>query len=523
MNDKIVRKENSYRSHGKSDNPTDYRKRKDRVVAGKKNAGMANPYGRSLIKLKNKKSHISEKREESLRNKPEYGNRAKKERIYFNGINVHTEKSTTQKAFRTNDKDEWGKPLQKEMIRSKEVSGSQRTRIISLTAKSFRQSDDNSTNEMYNRKKRNKIISTYKGFQRADAYQRVNAGLAMAQQRVYRAGTKSIEDTKKNMKRILTIGRRTANKDANKENNQDIQSKTQKVRVVGKTGKKDTKGKLRRKNNKARKLITGAYAVSIVSGYGQQPNNIETSGTSSRMGIMFAIKFIAFTMIVLDIISKLIAILITAIIFIIVVIVNISLISIIAAIVVAVITTILVYLIAAEIEEELEDSETNYINITDAYMELEYEYQEKVENYINNNVYDGYRIEGEKAEAEDILSTWFEVAQPDLGSLILVLNIEQYNRLKQIYWKYNSLDISVETVEEENTAADDETADGNESQQRQILVITATAKSFEEVMLEYGLEVDKEEYYAQGHEYIVNYNVYLRKIYEAGIYMLPVS
>ncbi len=344
--------------------------------------------------------------------------------------------------------------------------------------------------------------------------QGANDSLNRMQQRVYAAGKKTIKEDTQRIARAVTLGqlgKKKSKKEKDKKEKQEkkenitkragvrsrVNQSKRKKETNGKDGKKSKNGKKRISGTKivrgAGKLAAGTYRP--VSFGGESTEGNSTDEMASRMGfaIMLFAKFLALSILIINIIAKLILLIISTIICVIVVIVvNVSLLSIIVAIITAVVVAIIA-LFWSKHEEDGGGGGRTYVSerrLEDAFYELEDEYEQMINAYIPLSGYDGYRIEGEKAAFYDVLRVWVTVSPPDYGADIWV-SPENLTKLREVYWKFNRIELTTESrMEPELTIVTD--PDGEEQEvevmvEKRIAVITATCIPREEVFQSYGI------------------------------------
>lgn len=327
---------------------------------------------------------------------------------------------------------------------------------------------------------------------------RANNALDRTQSRVYSAGRGAVRDQFAMAKRIISLGRWRQKPD----NAPGLSSKT--VR-------KSRPAKKSKFNKAGTRLIT--YAYSTLSSDNPNEGEGREAAATSGIAVSLVVKFVMLTVLISQILAKLVMIVISSIIFIVAaVIANVSAIIIIVAAIVMVITSIVVFISADEDKDDEGISDVGWYHFSDVYEELDAEYETRITTLINSGSYDGYRIEGDKASAEEITKLFTAISIHNKNDINIhdMLTIDEYRLLNEIYWQVNSINYSV-VKEIHSVVTEDRDDYGNRVEkvvdvELSIIVITASKKTTEDVAKIYNIDsIDVSEYKEQ-------YLMYLKSI-----------
>lgn len=425
-----------------------------------------------------------------------------------------------------------------ELSKRKKDSGIYRIRVVSSVNDKAENDKKTGRNTSTSSDNKININSALRNAVAVQKIRKINHALDRTQHRVVTAGKRTIDDRTKQMKRVLTLGRWNETKAQEKKSAKTEIKRSQSLKGAGRTNRKrndkksiHSRNKNPKKGNRIISMGIGALVSSEATG--DTRNDNAGNATVTSMAVSLIIKFITLTVMIVQIIAKLIMIVVTAIIFIIVaVITNVSFIVIMLAAMAALLATIVSFIVAEEEDKDEDDSSgMGWYHYSDAYEELEHNYEEQIQFIIDEHECDGYRIEGKKASAEDITSIYLtlihssgvESMNSELGMLDDMIDIEGYDLLTDVYWKFNAVEYTTETrtdtIVEEYTDSAGNKRKKKVKVEREILVITAVSENIEDVLKGYGkTEFDMKNSIARARGQLT---VYLNSIkYE---YLIPVG
>lgn len=307
---------------------------------------------------------------------------------------------------------------------------------------------------------------------------KANNALDRTQYRVLSAGRRAVNDQFAMVKQIISLGR------WKQDNTQGISPTT---------GRKSRSRKITSKRSRAgTRLIT--YAYSTLADNHNEGEGREAAATSG-IAVSLVMKFVMLTVLISQIIAKLVMIVISSIIFIIAaVIANVSAIIIIVAAVIMVITSVVVFISADEDKDDEEITDVGWYHYSDVYEELDAAYETKITTLISSGSYDGYRIEGDKASLEEITQLYTAISIHNKNDVNIhdMLTIDEYRLLNELYWQMNSINYNV-VNEIHNVVIEDRDDYGNRVEkvvemEKSIIVITASKKTAEDVAQIYKVD-----------------------------------
>ena len=346
------------------------------------------------------------------------------------------------------------------------------------------------------------------------AYNRTSEALTNARRKITKASLNSVKKSGETAANVMTLGRYKAVKESRdaKKKRKAIYERSQNgnAKIKRKSGKRP----LLRKRTAVGKLgnaMTRTIAMSNVQAAQKevQAGMMESAGVATAL----AIKMVAVVMMVANIVAKLALLVVTVIVGIIVVAVT-SLAGVVAAIVAVVVLVAGIIGIVVSVNDEEDDGSTRIgmHSFVSVYEDLEEQYENKITSLVEigrNAGCESYQIEGEKADAEDVLAVYLAADTTngygtfDADTVWFVIDANGINLLTEIYWDMNETEYFIE-------------ADENGPKK---MLITAKAKDKETVAGEYNAESQLDVVSAH---YFHLFNM-IRNAGQDGRYVLPVG
>lgn len=136
--------------------------------------------------------------------------------------------------------------------------------------------------------------------------------------------------------------------------------------------------------------------------------------------------------------------------------------------------------------------------------EINTEYTNKITDIQRNTQHDEYEINSNRAEWKDVLSIYAVlVTNGEEQSDVITLDDNKINKLKEVFWKMNTITSRVEEIEKEYEITDENGNTKIEKKKIKMLYIDITSKSLQEMIELYNLnenqkiqlaELQKDEY-----------------------------
>ena len=350
------------------------------------------------------------------------------------------------------------------------------------------------------------------------AYRKTSETLTNMQQKVIRASSELLKKSGRKTLNAVTLGsyhspgRVAARKD--KKEQKLRKKENMKSATASKIGRKKSRPSAIKStliNNKLGRFMNRTVAMSRIQN--SQTGTQEQVYASAGMATALAIKMVAVVLMIANIAAKLALLVVTVIVGIIVVAVS-SIASVIIAIaaVVLLIAGIIGIVVSNNNDEDDGSTRVGMHTYESVYEDLEKQYEEKITSFVEigrNAGCESYQIEGEKAEAEDVLAVYLAADTAngygtfDADTVWFVIDANGINLLTEIYWDMNETEYFIE-------------ADENGPKK---MLITAKAKDKETVAGEYNAESQLDVVSAH---YFHLFNM-IRNAGQDGRYVLPVG
>lgn len=137
------------------------------------------------------------------------------------------------------------------------------------------------------------------------------------------------------------------------------------------------------------------------------------------------------------------------------------------------------------------------MTMRDAVMQINQEYNQKVEEIKDSYSFDAYEMQGSRAPWKDVLAVYAvkTTGDPENPQEVASMDEEKVQILSTIYWDMNELSGETETRTVTSETSDDE--DETESSTETVLVITISHKTAQEMAAEYSFNVQQNEYLSE--------------------------
>ncbi|MBO6239497.1 MAG: hypothetical protein J6O61_01440 [Butyrivibrio sp.] len=323
-------------------------------------------------------------------------------------------------------------------------------------------------------------------------YERIDEAITQARRKLVRAGIDSVKKSGAAMLNTFSLGsyqryRQTkVRKGMIRKQSVTDDGTSNKSLVSKKSG--IISGRKRRNSRHLGNTVTRTIAISTVNDI--QPGGQENLNSSAQIALSLMIKMIAMTLMAVKIAVKLALLVVTAALSLVVVAVSSIAGIIIAIVVVVVLIATVVSMVASDTNGD--DSEVGRIGMysyESVYSDLEKQYENKIISLVDigrNAGCESYQIEGEKADAEDVLAVYLAADTAngygtfDADTLWFVIDANGINLLTEIYWRMNEIEYSIEADESvpkkmliKATAKDREIAAGEYNAENQLESVSA--------------------------------------------------
>lgn len=126
------------------------------------------------------------------------------------------------------------------------------------------------------------------------------------------------------------------------------------------------------------------------------------------------------------------------------------------------------------------------------------DFMDKLKEIQNNNTHDDYDITSDRAEWKEILALYaVKVNNGDNATEVVTLTDDKVNTLKSIFWDMNEITYTTKNESVEITTYDDNDNATTKTVTKQILHITVTSKSVDEMMRKYNFTSDQKKQIAE--------------------------
>ena len=120
--------------------------------------------------------------------------------------------------------------------------------------------------------------------------------------------------------------------------------------------------------------------------------------------------------------------------------------------------------------------------------EINTEFTSRITEIQNNNEFDEYEINSNRAEWKDILSLYTVIiSNGEEKTEVITLDDEKVNTLKDIFWSMNTITYNIKEIEKNIETTDEDGNKKTEKTKVKILHIDVTRKTIDEMITEYNL------------------------------------
>lgn len=133
------------------------------------------------------------------------------------------------------------------------------------------------------------------------------------------------------------------------------------------------------------------------------------------------------------------------------------------------------------------ESEVGNRTMSSVITEINTEFTGRITEIQNNNEYDEYEINSNRAEWKDILSVYtVMISKGEEQTEVITLNNDKINKLKDIFWDMNEINYNIEEIEKNIEITDEDGKTKTEKIKVKILHINVTSKTVDEMIEEYN-------------------------------------
>ena len=130
--------------------------------------------------------------------------------------------------------------------------------------------------------------------------------------------------------------------------------------------------------------------------------------------------------------------------------------------------------------------------------EINMEFTNKITDIQNNTEHDDYEINSNRAEWKDVISIYaVEISNGKEQTDVITLDDKKVEKLKEIFWKMNTISSKVEEIEKDIEVTDENGNTKTEKQKRKVLYIDVTSKTIDEMGKEYNFNQKQKEQLAE--------------------------
>lgn len=130
--------------------------------------------------------------------------------------------------------------------------------------------------------------------------------------------------------------------------------------------------------------------------------------------------------------------------------------------------------------------------------EINMEFTNKITDIQNNTEHDDYEINSNRAEWKDVISIYaVEISNGKEQTDVITLDDKKVEKLKEIFWKMNTISSKVEEIEKDIEVTDENGNTKTEKQKRKVLYIDVTSKTIDEMVKEYNFNQKQKEQLAE--------------------------
>lgn len=131
-------------------------------------------------------------------------------------------------------------------------------------------------------------------------------------------------------------------------------------------------------------------------------------------------------------------------------------------------------------------------------LEINMEFTNKITDIQNNTEHDDYEINSNRAEWKDVISIYaVEISNGKEQTEVITLDDKKVEKLKEIFWKMNTISSKVEEIEKDIEVTDENGNTKTEKQKRKVLYIDVTSKTIDEMVKEYNFNQKQKEQLAE--------------------------
>lgn len=144
------------------------------------------------------------------------------------------------------------------------------------------------------------------------------------------------------------------------------------------------------------------------------------------------------------------------------------------------------------------EKEVNGKTMSSVISEINIEFTKKITDIQNNTEHDDYEINSNRAEWKDVISIYaVEISNGEEQTDVITLDDKKVEKLKEIFWKMNTISSKVEEIEKDIEIIDENGNTKTEKQKRKVLYIDVTSKTIEEMAKEYNFNKKQKEQLAE--------------------------
>lgn len=144
------------------------------------------------------------------------------------------------------------------------------------------------------------------------------------------------------------------------------------------------------------------------------------------------------------------------------------------------------------------EKEVNGKTMSSVVSEINIEFTNKIADIQNNTEHDDYEINSNRAEWKDVISIYaVEIGNGEEQTDVITLDDKKVEKLKEIFWKMNTISSKVEEIEKDIEIIDENGNTKTEKQKRKVLYIDVTSKTIEEMAKEYNFNKKQKEQLAE--------------------------
>lgn len=144
------------------------------------------------------------------------------------------------------------------------------------------------------------------------------------------------------------------------------------------------------------------------------------------------------------------------------------------------------------------EKEVNGKTMSSVVSEINIEFTNKITDIQNNTEHDDYEINSNRAEWKDVISIYaVEISNGEEQTDVITLDDKKVEKLKEIFWKMNTISSKVEEIEKDIEITDENGNTKTEKQKRKVLYIDVTSKTIEEMAKEYNFNQKQKEQLAE--------------------------